>query len=72
MNLPTFLTPAVLAVLTWGPALAQPDASRGAQAETRIRLATSQPLVALARLSDGSQWSRYVDVVVTLTACVES
>ena len=72
MNLPTFLTLAVLAVLTWGPALAQPDAGCGAQAETRIRLATSQPLVALARLSDGSQWSRYVDVVVTLAACVES
>jgi len=47
-------------------------ASGRAQVETRIRLATSQQLVALARLSDGSQWSRYVDVVVTLAACVES
>lgn len=47
-------------------------ASGRAQVETRIRLATSQQLVALARLSDGSQWSRYVDVLVTLAACVES
>lgn len=39
---------------------------------TRIRLATSQKLVAVARLSDGSHWSRTVEVVVTLAACVES
>ena len=38
---------------------------------TRIRLATSQTLTAVARLSDGSHWSRTVDVVVTLAACVE-
>ena len=38
---------------------------------TRIRLATSQQLVALARLSDGSQWSAHVDVIVTLAACIE-
>ncbi len=43
-----------------------------AQADTRIRLATSQQLVALARLSDGSQWSHHVDVIVTLAACVET
>jgi sulfur-oxidizing protein SoxY len=43
-----------------------------AQLDTRIRLATSQRLVALARLSDGSQWSANVDVLVTLAACVES
>lgn len=43
-----------------------------AQVDTRIRLATSQRLVALARLSDGSQWARHVDVIVTLAACVES
>ena len=47
-----------------------PRAGR-ASVSTRIRLATSQQLVALARMSDGSQWSRYVDVVVTLAACVE-
>jgi sulfur-oxidizing protein SoxY len=38
---------------------------------TRIRLATSQKLVAVARLADGSCWSQTVDVVVTLAACVE-
>lgn len=46
-------------------------ASGLAQAATRIRLATSQALVAVARYSDGSVWSREVDVVVTLAACVE-
>jgi sulfur-oxidizing protein SoxY len=50
---------------TFGPA------SGRAQLDTRIRLATSQRLVALARLSDGSQWSAKVDVVVTLAACIE-
>jgi sulfur-oxidizing protein SoxY len=43
-----------------------------AQLSTRIRLATSQRLVALARLADGSVWQRQVDVLVTLAACVES
>jgi sulfur-oxidizing protein SoxY len=43
-----------------------------ARVDTRIRLATSQKLVAVARLSDGSFWSHTVDVVVTLAACIES
>jgi sulfur-oxidizing protein SoxY len=43
-----------------------------AQVSTRIRLATSQQLVALARLRDGSLWSQHVDVIVTLAACIES
>ena len=47
-------------------------ASGRAQADARIRLATSQQLVALARLSDGSLWSHHVDVLVTLAACIES
>ena len=38
---------------------------------TRIRLATSQKLVAVARLSDGSYWSQSADVIVTLAACIE-
>ena len=42
-----------------------------AQVGTRIRLATSQQLVAVARLSDGSFRSQAVGVVVTLAACVE-
>jgi sulfur-oxidizing protein SoxY len=42
-----------------------------AAVSTRIRLATSQKLVAIARLSDGSHWSATVDVVVTLAGCIE-
>jgi sulfur-oxidizing protein SoxY len=42
-----------------------------ASVSTRIRLATSQKLVAVAQLSDGSFWSDTVDVVVTLAACIE-
>jgi sulfur-oxidizing protein SoxY len=47
-----------------------PSAGR-AQVSTRIRLADSQKIVAIARLSDGSFWSASVDVVVTLAACTE-
>ena len=42
-----------------------------AQVSTRIRLADSQKIVAIAKLSDGSFWSASVDVVVTLAACTE-
>jgi sulfur-oxidizing protein SoxY len=42
-----------------------------AQISTRIRLADSQNIVAIARLSDDSFWSTSVDVVVTLAACTE-
>ncbi len=42
-----------------------------AQVATRIRLATSQKLVAVARMSDGSYWSDTADVVVVLAACLE-
>jgi sulfur-oxidizing protein SoxY len=47
-----------------------PRAGR-AQISTRIRLADSQKIVAIARLSDGSFWSVSADVVVTLAACTE-
>ncbi len=43
-----------------------------AQVSTRMRLATSQQLVALARMNDGSCWQARVDVIVTLAACIES
>ena len=42
-----------------------------AEIATRIRLATTQKLVAIARMSDGSYWSHTVDVIVTLAACIE-
>ena len=38
---------------------------------TRIRLADSQKVVAVAEMSDGSFWSDEVEVVVTLAACLE-
>ena len=47
-----------------------PRAGR-ATVSTRIRLATSQNLVAVAKMNDGSCWSQTVDVLVTLAACVE-
>src|SRR5262249_52441606 len=40
-----------------------------AQVATRIRLADSQKVVAIARLSDDSFWEVAVDVIVTLAAC---
>jgi sulfur-oxidizing protein SoxY len=46
-------------------------ASGRAQISTRIRLADSQKVVAIAAMSDGSFWSASVDVVVTLAACTE-
>ena len=42
-----------------------------ARVHTRIRLATSQPLVAVATMNDGSVWQHQVDVIVTLAACIE-
>jgi sulfur-oxidizing protein SoxY len=47
-----------------------PRAGR-AQVSTRIRLADSQRITAIAQLSDGSFWQTSVDVVVTLAACTE-
>ena len=47
-----------------------PRAGR-AQVSARIRLADSQKIVAIARLSDDSFWSATVDVVVTLAACTD-
>ncbi|WP_207460112.1 SoxY-related AACIE arm protein [Azospirillum sp. SYSU D00513] len=47
-----------------------PRAGR-AQVATRIRLATSQTVMAVAELSDGSFWSSQAKVIVTLAACIE-
>ena len=46
-------------------------ASGRAEISTRIRLADSQKVVAIARLSDDSFWTVAADVVVTLAACTE-
>ncbi len=45
--------------------------SGAARLATRIRLATSQKVVAVAVMSDGSVWSDSAEVIVTLAACVE-
>ena len=47
-----------------------PRAGRASVA-TRIRLADTQTVVAIAELSDGSFWSARANVVVTLAACLE-
>ena len=38
---------------------------------TRIKLADSQRVIAVAEMSDGSLWSESADVIVTIAACVE-
>jgi sulfur-oxidizing protein SoxY len=38
---------------------------------TRLRLANSQKLTAIAEMSDGTFWSDSADVIVTLAACTE-
>jgi sulfur-oxidizing protein SoxY len=47
-----------------------PRAGRASIA-TRVRLADSQTVTAIAELSDGSFWSDSKDVVVTIAACLE-
>jgi sulfur-oxidizing protein SoxY len=47
-----------------------PRAGR-ASVSTRIRLADTQKIVAVAQMSDGSFWSDEVEVIVTLAACLE-
>jgi sulfur-oxidizing protein SoxY len=42
-----------------------------AMIQTRMRLADSQTVTAIAELSDGSFWSDTADVVITLGACLE-
>jgi sulfur-oxidizing protein SoxY len=42
-----------------------------AKVSTRVRLADSQKVVAIAELSDGSFWSASADMIVTLAACLE-
>ncbi|HUQ25737.1 MAG TPA: SoxY-related AACIE arm protein [Burkholderiales bacterium] len=42
-----------------------------ARIATRIRIADTGKVIAIAQLSDGSYWSDTVSVVVTLSACLE-
>jgi len=54
-----------VAQFEFGPRAGRPSVS------THIRLAASQKLAAVARMSDGTHWAAYVDVVVTLAACID-
>lgn len=54
-----------VANFTFGPRSGRPRVS------TRIRLATSQTVIAIAKMADGSCWSDSVDLLVTLAACIE-
>ena len=73
LGLFTELNPAPeVAVFKW------PEAQQGAghaqmlpRVSTRMRLATSQGITAVALLSDGSGWIDRVEVLVTLAACIE-
>lgn len=47
-----------------------PHAGRAAFS-TRIRLADSQNVIAIAEMSDGTLWSDTVEVIVTIAACLE-
>lgn len=42
-----------------------------AEIDSRIRLAGSQKIIALAEMSDGSFWAGSASVVVTLSACLD-
>ncbi len=47
-----------------------PRAGR-AEIATRIKLADTQKVVAVAEMSDGSLWTAGIDVIVTIAACIE-
>jgi sulfur-oxidizing protein SoxY len=49
----------------FGPASGHPRIA------TRIRLSTSQTVIAIAEMSDGTCYSDSVDLLVTLAACLE-
>jgi sulfur-oxidizing protein SoxY len=51
--------------VAFGPDSPRPEFS------TRMRLARSQRIFAVARAADGRCWQAGVDVIVTLAACVE-
>jgi len=42
-----------------------------AEISTRVRLADTQKVIAIAEMSDGTFWSDTQDVVVTLASCLE-
>lgn len=69
----------VVAIAVFNQKNPQPDVVRfmlgpragRASVATRMRLATTQKLSAVARMSDGSYWQHTIEVIVTLAACLE-
>ena len=69
----------VVAIAVFNQRNPQPDVVRftlgprtgRASVATRMRLATTQKLSAVARMSDGSYWQHTLEVIVTLAACLE-
>ena len=47
-----------------------PRSGKG-EISTRIRLADTQSVIAICELSDGTFWSDKVDVILTISACLE-
>lgn len=54
-----------VAIFRFGPRSGAPRVS------TRMRLATSQTVIAIAKLRDGTCWRDSIDLLVTLAACIE-
>jgi len=54
-----------VAVFRFGPRSGAPRVT------TRMRLATSQTVIAIARLQDGTCWRDSIDLLVTLAACID-
>ena len=50
---------------TFGPRSGVP------RVQTRMRLATSQTVIAVVRMRDGTFWQDSVDLLVTLAACID-
>jgi sulfur-oxidizing protein SoxY len=54
-----------VAIFRFGPAAGR------AKITTRVRLASTQKLVAVAEMSDGTYWAASAEAIVTLAACAE-
>ena len=56
----------IMATFHLGPQAGRPEVA------TRVRLASTQRVLAIAQLSDGSYWSGSAEVEVTESACLEA
>jgi sulfur-oxidizing protein SoxY len=70
----------VKSIYVLSPENPQPDVARfhlgprsgRAKVSTSVRLATSQQLMVLAVMADGSAWTTAADVIVTMSACIDT